>query len=110
MAVVASAPQRDLLTRLGVKTLAGREAAIGYSIVGVVYLFFICFVFGPIILALSLSFTFWDGLRDLESLEFVGFENYIKLFNDQRFLLSVQHDLEFAGKTYVGQIACGMFL
>ena len=55
MAVVA-APRHDFLTRLGIKTLAGREAALGYTIVGVVYLFFICFVFGPILLAFSLSF------------------------------------------------------
>ncbi len=107
---VAATGRRDLLARLGVTTLAGREAALGYAIVGIVYLFFICFVFGPILLAFGLSFTFWDGLRGLDQIQFTGLENYVKLFNDQRFLLSVQHDLEFAAKSYVGQIACGMLL
>jgi ABC-type sugar transport system permease subunit len=109
MAVAAAQP-RDILARLGIKTLAGREAALGYAIVGVVYLFFLCFVFGPILLAFSLSFTFWDGLRELDSVQFVGIGNYTRLLSDQRFLLSIQHDLEFAAKSYVGQIACGMLL
>jgi ABC-type sugar transport system permease subunit len=109
MATVDEAP-RGFLARLGIRGLAAREAALGYSIVGVVYLFFIGFVFGPIILAFVLSFTHWDGLRDLGDMKFIALENYQKLLFDQRFRLSVVHDFEFAFKAYVGQLTAGVLL
>ncbi|MDQ6674553.1 MAG: sugar ABC transporter permease [Chloroflexota bacterium] len=102
---------RDVLARLGIKTLAGRQAALGYSIVGLVYLFFVVFVFGPIILAFVLSLLVWDGLKDLNlARQFVGLDNYLRLFADERFRFSVVHDFEFATKAYVGQIGAGLLL
>lgn len=107
---VVARDQRDLWSRLGINTLAAREAALGYAIVGVVYAFFVCFVFGPILLALVLSFTFWDGLREINQIQFVGIENYGKLLLDERFQLSMKHDIEFAIKSYVGELSVGMLL
>lgn len=102
--------QRDLLTRLGVRGLAAREAAFAYSIVGVIYLFFAAFVFGPLVLAFFVSFTRWDGLAPLSEARFVGLDNYLLLFSSERFLMSLWHDFEWTYKAYIGQIGLGLML
>jgi ABC-type sugar transport system permease subunit len=104
------APRRDLLARLGLKGLAAREAAFAYSIVGVIYLFFTLFVFGPLLLALYVSFTKWDGLAPLSEARFVGLDNYLLLFTSERFLMSLWHDFEWTYKAYAGQIGIGLML
>jgi ABC-type multidrug transport system permease subunit len=61
MSIALAVPRRpDLLARLGIKSLAGRQAALGYAIVGLVYLFFAIFVFGPI--TLPSYFRSWSGM------------------------------------------------
>jgi len=100
----------DLLSRIGIRTLAQREAALGYGITGTIYLFLIIFVFGPMLLALYVSMTKWDGLSDLTQARFLGLDNYIELASDQRFLLSLVHDFEWSYKSYIGQIGLGLLL
>ncbi|TAK25386.1 MAG: sugar ABC transporter permease [Chloroflexota bacterium] len=100
----------DLLYRLGLRRLAAREAALGYTIVGVVYLFFAAFIFGPLLLAVYISTTKWDALSPLSEARFIGLDNYIDLFSDDRFRLSMIHDFEFAVKAYFGQIGLGLGL
>ena len=102
--------RRDLLERVGIRGLAAREAAFAYGIVGVIYLFFLAFVFGPLLLALGVSFTKWDGLAPLGEARFVGLDNYILLFTSERFLLSLWHDFEWTYKSYIGQIGLGLML
>ena len=102
--------QRDLLTRVGIRGLAAREAAFAYSIVGVIYLFFFAFVFGPLVLAFFVSFTRWDGLAPLSEARFVGLDNYALLFTSERFLMSLWHDFEWTYKAYIGQIGLGLML
>ena len=102
--------RRDLLTRVGIHGLAAREAAFAYSIVGLVYLFFTAFVFGPLVLAFYVSFTRWDGLAPLSEARFVGLDNYLVLFTSERFLMSLWHDFEWTYKAYIGQIGLGLML
>src|SRR5581483_5328262 len=111
MAILAEpAARRDVLARVGIRGLAAREAAFAYGIVGIIYLFFILFVFGPLLLALWVSFTRWDGLAPLGEARFVGLDNYILLFTSERFLLSLWHDFEWTYKSYIGQIGFGLML
>jgi ABC-type sugar transport system permease subunit len=102
--------REDLLSRIGIRTLAQREAALGFGISGIIYLFLICFVFGPMVLALYVSMTRWDGLSDLTQARFLGLDNYIELVTDQRFLMSLYHDFEWTYKSYIGQIGLGLLL
>jgi multiple sugar transport system permease protein len=102
--------RRDLLERVGIRGLAAREAAFAYSIVGVIYLFFTLLVFGPLALALFVSFTKWDGLAPLGDARFVGLDNYLLLFTSERFLVSLWHDFEWTYKAYIGQIGLGLTL
>ncbi|MGE3267487.1 MAG: carbohydrate ABC transporter permease [Chloroflexota bacterium] len=102
--------RRGLLERVGIRGLAAREAAFAYSIVGVIYLFFTLFVFGPLVLAFFVSFTKWDGLAPLNEARFVGLDNYLLLFTSERFLMSLWHDFEWTYKAYIGQIGLGLML
>ena len=105
-----AAAQRDLLERVGIRGLAAREAAFAYGVVGVIYLFFTLLVFGPLVLALYVSFTKWDALAPLNEARFVGLDNYLLLFTSERFLMSLWHDFEWTYKAYIGQIGLGLML
>ncbi len=48
----------------------------------------------PFIIGIGYSFVSWDGLA-LNSPEFVGFDNYVKLFSDSRFGQSALHTVIF---------------
>lgn len=102
--------QRDLLAMIGIRSLAQREAALGYAIVGLIYLFFAAFVFGPMLLAFYISLTRWDGLAPLDQARFIGFQNYVDLVFDERFRMSIWHDFEWTYKAYIGQIGLGLLL
>lgn len=49
----------------------------------------------PFIIGIGYSFFSWDGLP-LNPKIFVGFENYVNLFSDERFMSSAWHTLLFA--------------
>ena len=100
----------DFLERLGIRGIAAREAAFAYSVVGVIYAFFIAFTLFPILLALYVSLTRWDGLTPLGEARFVALQNYAALAGDRRFLNSLLTTFSLAAKTYVGQLGLGLVL
>lgn len=113
MAVVETSTTRARggpLAIFGLRGLAAREAAVGLTIVGFVYLFLLLFVFGPMLLAFYVSLTKWDALAPLSDAKWVGMGNYVDLVTDPRFRLSIYKDFEWSGKAYVGQIGLGLML
>jgi ABC-type sugar transport system permease subunit len=110
IATGARTRQTDLLGRLGVHGLAAREAAFAYAVVGVIYLFFAAFVFFPILLAVYVSLTRWDGLVPLNEARFIAAQNYLTLLRDQRFLNSLVTTFQLAARAYVGQLGLGLIL
>ena len=56
---------------------------------GLSLILFTLFFILPILFLLASSFTNWDGI----SAEFVGFENYIKLFNKKSFIRAITNNL-----------------
>lgn len=54
-------------------------------------LFYAAFVFGPIVAALGLSLTSWDGLS---MPKWVGLGNYVDLFSDSRFYIALRNNAE----------------
>jgi len=102
--------RRGLLAPLGLYGLAAREAALGYAITGLVYLFLLGFVFAPMLLAFYVSLTRWDALAPLSEAKFVGLQNYTDLATDNRFHWSIVHDFEWSVKAYIGQIGLGLLL
>jgi multiple sugar transport system permease protein len=100
----------DFFERFGIRGIAAREAAFAYSIVGVIYVFFIAFTLFPILLALYVSLTRWDGLTPLGEARFIALQNYVALARDQRFINSLLTTFSLAAKTYVGQLGLGLVL
>lgn len=100
----------DFLERFGIRGIAAREAAFAYSVVGVIYAFFIAFTLFPILLALYVSLTRWDGLTPLGEARFIALQNYLVLARDQRFINSLLTTFGLAAKTYAGQLGLGLVL
>lgn len=53
---------------------------------------FAIFTFIPVIAACYISFTDWDGFGKMK---FIGFQNYIKMFSDKVFLVSLKNTLVY---------------
>lgn len=64
----------------------------------------------PLLFSLVLSFTDWDLVGDLSSVKFVGFDNYIALFNDSRFLLAMKNNLIFTAVTVPVALVLGLLM
>jgi ABC-type sugar transport system permease subunit len=96
--------------RFGIRGIAAREAAFAYGVVGVIYVFFIALTLFPILLALYVSLTRWDGLTPLGEARFIALQNYIALAGDRRFINSLGTTFSLAAKTYVGQLGLGLAL
>lgn len=64
---------------------------------------FVCLTLGPMIISLYMSFTNWDMFSDVE---FIGLQNYTKLFNDKIFVKSVINTFIYA----LISVPLGMFL
>jgi multiple sugar transport system permease protein len=99
-----------LLGLLGYRGLAAQEAAFGLGVTAVIYLFFACLTFVPIVLALYISTTKWDALTEISQAVPVGINNYVSLLQDQRFLTSLLTTFQWTIKTYLGQIGLGLLL
>ncbi len=71
------------------------KSLLGYiAFVGPALLFFIVIQIIPFIMGIYYSFTSWNGVSS--SIEWVGFENYIKIFtSDQRFVQSFLFTTKF---------------
>ena len=64
-----------------------------WSFVGPSLFAFSLVVFIPLILGIYYSFTNWNGIGS--NIEWVGFENYIKVFNDEGFRSSLWFTVKF---------------
>lgn len=83
------------------KNRAGRRRRLKSTLTG--YSFIITNVIGvaifwvaPLIFSLVLSFSKWDQSKGLAGIQFVGFENYIKMWSDEWFLVSLSNNIKFA--------------
>ena len=61
---------------------------------------------GPMVLALVSSFTKWDGMQ---SMRFIGLENYIKIFRDSVFHAALWHTLFWALLAVAGHVSFWVF-
>lgn len=74
------------------RSLRRREAVQGYTFLLPNIIGFAVFTFLPIVASLVLSFTNWDGFGELE---FIGFDNFIRLFSDEVFRISMTNTVVF---------------
>lgn len=79
------------------KSLKNQEAFAGWVfMIPALIVFFILVVF-PIIMSLFLSFTDWNFLSGFEGIEWVGFQNFERLFTrDRKFMMALKNTLIYA--------------
>ncbi len=63
-----------------------------YLFLAVPVLIYLTWVIGPMLYSFYLSFTSWDGFSPPQ---FVGLKNFIRLFNDRVFYISLSNNLEW---------------
>jgi len=98
---VVMRPSRTLLAR------ARQERFAAWFFVGIPVAFYILFVVLPIAYLISLSLIEWDGLGPWS---FVGLDNYARVFRDERFWISIQHNVVWALATVFGTTLVGLVL
>lgn len=88
------------------KKVLGNKGAIGLFVVPALILYTIV-VMVPVIW--SLYYSLYNGNPGL-NWEFVGFDNYLKLFKDKQFLNSLSINARYIVVTTIGQVSCGLML
>lgn len=83
---------------------AFREHCYGLAFVAPPFIGFLVFMAFPIVFAFVASLTTWNGMNNMMD-HFCGFENYIKLFSDEKFWKVLGHTI-----IYMIGIPIGMFL
>ena len=90
-------------------TASRREAAWGYAFISPWIIGFVLFTMIPMALALYFSLTDFD-LRKPDEVQFVGLDNYIRLFSDPNVGQSIGVTLRFAVITVPATIALSVGL
>lgn len=72
-------------------------------------LFFIIIIAGPIVFSLGLSFTNYD-FKPNQIIEFIGLDQYIRIFQDNKFWVGLQNNLIVVAVSVFGQIPLGLIL
>lgn len=72
-----------------------REALIGWLFLAPEFIGILLLSLFPIIFSLYLSFTDWDLVGGLSSINYVGFENFTALFQDDKFYTALKNNLTY---------------
>lgn len=86
------------------------EDLAGYLFILPSYLGFAVFVLFPVLFSLFLSFTSWNFISGLNSIEFVGLKNFARLFRDEWFIDSMRNTLIYAFTTVPIGLAIALVL
>ncbi len=86
----------SMLTAMAQKDRKRKYGAMPYLFVLPGMLLFFLIAILPIFETVILSFTDWDGVRALNSLEFIGVDNYYKIITGQEFFTAIKNNLIWA--------------
>jgi len=73
--------------------LVARETMAGYLFISPMVLLATILTIIPILLSGVISFTDWNFIAGLDSIKFIGLDNYTKMFSDDDFLKSLNNNL-----------------
>ena len=113
VAVASATPFKQKENLLGPKrtrTLQFKEDVAGYLFILPSYLGFIVFVLFPVLFSLFLSFTSWNFISGLDSIEFAGLKNFARLFRDEWFIDSMRNTLIYSFTTVPIGLAIALVL
>ena len=71
---------------------------------------FIIFILIPVIMSLGISFTEWNFLTGWDSIKFTGLRNYLKLFKDDWFVVSLRNNILFTAVTVPCLLILGLVM
>jgi multiple sugar transport system permease protein len=93
------------------KKLPGRDRATVIVMVAVPLVLVVLLVWVPALLSVALSFGKWNGFGDLDTIEWVGVQNYKDIFTIYpAFWPAVQHNLIWLGFLFLLPTVLGMLL
>ncbi|EPY05786.1 binding-protein-dependent transport systems inner membrane component [Paenibacillus alvei TS-15] len=75
--------------------ISARETLAGYMFVAPLMIGLIVLTLIPVVCSLLLSFTEWNFVAGYGAIKFVGFDNFIRLFQDDVFIQSLLNNLVF---------------
>ncbi|MDR2481259.1 MAG: sugar ABC transporter permease [Spirochaetaceae bacterium] len=78
-----------------------------YSLLLPAFLIYISVIIFPLLFSFALGFTRWKGYGPLE---FIGLENYLRMFKDPVFLMGMRNNILIVLVSLFGQIPLGLFL
>lgn len=84
-----------------------KDNLVAYSFILPNFLGFAVFTLGPIIFAVYLAFTKWNGSG---AITFVGFKNFIDLWSDSRFLTSLKNTIVYSVAVVPLTVVASLFL
>lgn len=73
---------------------------------GIILFFLIAVI--PIFQTIGLSFTNWDGVKPLNTIEFIGFDNYEKVITGEEFFHAIKNNVLWALVSVTVPIAIGV--
>jgi multiple sugar transport system permease protein len=87
----SAAPDRGLMSNT-LSGMAKRKALMGYLFLAPTILGILIFTAGPVLASFGLSFYSWNVFKPPE---FLGVENYVRMFKDQRVLIGFYNTFRF---------------
>jgi len=84
-----------------------KDNLVAYSFILPNFLGFAVFTLGPILFAVYLAFTKWNGSG---AITFVGFKNFIDLWSDSRFLTSLKNTIVYSVAVVPLTVVASLFL
>ncbi len=84
-----------------------KDNLVAYSFILPNFLGFAVFTLGPILFAVYLAFTKWNGSGDIT---FIGFKNFIDLWSDSRFLTSLKNTIVYSVAVVPLTVIASLFL
>lgn len=76
-----------------------KEGVIGWMFLAPEAIGIMALAIFPLIFSLFLSFTNWNLVNGFEGMEWVGFDNFARLFNDSKFIKAFQNNILFTAVT-----------
>lgn len=76
-------------------SIGTREKLSGYMFIAPLMIGLIVLTLIPVIFSLVLSFAEWNFVAGFDAIKFVGFDNFVRLFNDDVFVQSLKNNLVF---------------
>jgi multiple sugar transport system permease protein len=113
-APVSDAPPSEAVapaTRRSSRRLSGRDRAVVVTMVTLPSLFVLLLVWFPAVLSVVLSFGAWNGIGDVDDIQWIGTQNYHDIATIYPpFWPAIRHNLIWLVFLFLGPTILGMFL